>query len=98
MAVKSLKSGAFEFIQKPFDRNRLMNFVKRAVENYNLKYENKNLQNKLFHTFDIIGKSENIISIKEQIQKLSNSESRVFISGPTGVGKELVARQVHKQS
>ena len=64
MAVKSLQSGAFEFIQKPFDRNRLMNFVKRAVENYNLKNENKNLQNKLFHTFDIIGKSENITSIK----------------------------------
>ena len=98
MAIKSLKSGAFEFIQKPFDRNRLMNFIKRAVENYNLKNENKNLQNKLFHTFDIIGKSENITSIKEQIQKLSNSESRVLISGPTGVGKELVARKIYKNS
>ena len=98
MAIKSLKSGAFEFIEKPFDRNRIMNFVKRAVENYNLKYENKNLHNKLFHTFDIIGKSENIISIREQIEKLSNSESRVFISGPTGVGKELIARKIYKSS
>ena len=54
MAVKSLKSGAFEFIQKPFDKERLLNFVNRAVENYNLKNENKNLSNKLFHSFEII--------------------------------------------
>ena len=87
MAVNSLKAGAFEFIQKPFDKKRLMNFIKRAVENYNLKNENKNLQNKLFHTFEIIGKSQNINSIRDQIQKLSSSESRVFITGPTGSGK-----------
>ena len=98
MAVNSLKSGAFEFIQKPFDKKRLMNFIKRAVENYNLKNENKNLQNKLFHTFEIIGKSQNINSIRYQIQKLSSSESRVFITGPTGSGKELIARKIHKNS
>ena len=98
MAVNSLKSGAFEFIQKPFDKKRLMNFIKRAVENYNLKNENKNLQNKLFHTFEIIGKSQNINSIRDQIQKLSSSESRVFITGPTGSGKELIARKIHKNS
>ena len=98
MAVNSLKSGAFEFIQKPFDKERLMNFIKRAVENYNLKNENKNLQNKLFHTFKIIGKSQNISSIRDQIQKLSSSESRVFITGPTGSGKELIARKIHKNS
>ena len=71
MAIKSLKSGAFEFIQKPFDKDRLMNFIKRAVENINLINENKILKNKLFHTYDIIGKSENINSIREQIQKIS---------------------------
>ena len=98
MAVNSLKSGAFEFIQKPFDKERLMNFIKRAVENYNLKNENKNLQNKLFHTFEIVGKSQNINSIRDQIQKLSTSESRVFITGPTGSGKELIARKIHKNS
>ena len=98
MAVNSLKSGAFEFIQKPFDKERLINFIKRAVENYNLINENKNLQNKLFHTFEIIGKSQNINSIRDQIQKLSSSESRVFISGPTGSGKELIARKIHKNS
>ena len=98
MAIKSLKSGAFEFIQKPFDKNRLLNFIKRAIENINLKNENSILKNKLFHTFDIIGESENILSIKEQIEKISTSESRVFISGPTGSGKELVARNIYRNS
>ena len=98
MAIKSLQSGAFEFIQKPFDKDRLLNFVKRAEENSKLKKENKLLQNKIFHTFEIIGKSQNIISIRDQIQKLSSSESRVFINGPTGSGKELIARKIHKNS
>ncbi len=98
MAINSLKSGAFEFIQKPFDKDRLINFVNRAVENLNLLNENKNLKSKLFHSFDLIGKSQNITSIKDQIDKLSNSESRIFISGPTGSGKELIARKIHKKS
>ena len=98
MAVNSLKSGAFEFIQKPFDKNRLLNFINRAVENFNLKNENKKLHSKLFHSYDLIGKSSNIIKIKEQIEKLSLSDSRIFITGPTGSGKELVARKVHKES
>ncbi len=98
MAVKSLKSGAFEFIQKPFDKSRLLNFIKRAIENLNLKIENENLANKLFHTFDLIGKSQNIISIKDQIEKVSESESRIFISGPTGSGKELICRKIYKKS
>ena len=98
MAVKSLKSGAFEFIQKPFDKSRLLNFIKRAIENLNLKIENENLANKLFHTFDLIGKSQNIISIKDQIEKVAESESRVFISGPTGSGKELICRKIYKKS
>tara|TARA_B100000579_G_C22802898_1_gene840891 strand:+ start:158 stop:1513 length:1356 start_codon:yes stop_codon:yes gene_type:complete len=98
MAVSSLKSGAFEFIQKPFDKERLLNFVNRAIENYNLKKENKNLNSKLFHSFDLIGKSPNMISIRDQIQKLSQSESRIFITGPTGSGKELISRKIYKNS
>ena len=98
MAVKSLKSGAFEFIQKPFDKERLMNFIRRAVENLNLKKQNENLESKLYHTFDLIGKSQNILSIKYQIEKVSSSESRVFISGPTGSGKELIARKIYRKS
>ncbi len=98
MAVDSLKSGAFEFIQKPFDSQRLINIVNRAVENYSLKKENKNLQNKLFHSYDLIGKSSSILKLKEQINKLTLTESRIFIFGPAGSGKELVARKIHKNS
>ena len=98
MAIKSLKSGAFEFIQKPFDQERLLNFVRRAIENYNLKKENKDLQSKLFHSFDLVGSSQNILKINEQIKKLAQTESRVFINGPTGSGKELIARKIHKNS
>ena len=95
MAVDSLRLGAFEFIQKPFDKNRLTNFINRAVENFNLKKENKSLNEKLFHSFDIIGKSKNIINIKDSINHLATSDSRVFITGPIGSGKELVARKIH---
>ncbi len=95
MAVDSLRLGAFEFIQKPFDKNRLTNFINRAVENFNLKKENKSLNDKLFHSFDIIGNSKNILNIKDQINHLANSDSRVFITGPIGSGKELVARKIH---
>ena len=98
MAVKSLKSGAFEFIQKPFDQERLMNFVNRAVENIRLKTQNTELESKLFHSYELIGNSTNIEKIKEQITKLSATESRIFINGPTGCGKELIARKIHKLS
>ena len=98
MAVKSLKSGAFEFIQKPFDQERLLNFINRAVENFKLINENKNLQTRLFHSFELVGSSSNILKIKDQIEKFSKSESRVFINGPTGSGKELIARKIHKNS
>jgi len=98
MAIKSLQSGAFEFIEKPFDKDRLINFVNRAVENFRLKNENKNLQSRLFQSFELIGKSDNIEIIRDQINRLSNTESRVLIYGPTGSGKELIARKIHNQS
>ena len=98
MAVDSLKLGAFEFIQKPFSSERLLNFVKRAMVNINLKKDKDVLESKLFHSFDIIGESQTIQKIKNLILKLSSTESRVFISGPAGSGKELVARQIHKKS
>ena len=98
MAIKSLQKGAFEFIEKPFDQNRLLNFVNRAVENFNLKNTNKEFENKLFYSYKLVGNSSNIETIKEQIKKISVSESRVFIHGPTGSGKELIARKIHKNS
>ena len=98
MAVKSLQNGAFEFIEKPFDQNRLLNFVSRAVENYNLKKQNKEYENKLFSSYDLIGESKNIVNINDQIKKISITESRVLINGPSGSGKELIARKIHKSS
>ena len=98
MAIKALKAGAFEFIEKPFNQERLLNFVNRAVENINLKNKNKEFENKLFYSYELIGNSENIKNIKDQINKISISESRIIINGPTGSGKELIARKMHKES
>ena len=98
MAVNSLKHGAFEFIEKPFDQTRLLNFIKRAVENLSLKHQNKDYESKLFYSYELIGDSKNISNIKDQIEKISITESRVLINGPSGSGKELVARKIHKRS
>ena len=98
IAIDSLKLGAFEFIQKPFSSERLVNFVFRALENKTLKREKKILENKLFQSYDFIGKSQNIVKIRNLISKLRSTESRVFITGPAGSGKELVARQIQKKS
>ena len=98
MAVNSLKHGAFEFVEKPFDQTRLLNFVRRAVENLNLKNQNKEYENKLFSSYDLIGDSKNISTIRDQIDKISITESRVLINGASGSGKELIARKIHKKS
>ena len=98
MAVNSLKKGAFEFIEKPFDQTRLLNFIKRAVENLNLKSQNKDYENKLFYSYDLIGDSKNISNIRDQIEKIAVTESRIIINGPSGSGKELIARKIHKKS
>ena len=98
MAVSSLKHGAFEFIEKPFDQTRLLNFISRAVENLKLKSQNKEYESKLFSSYELIGESKNISNIKEQIDKIALTESRVLINGPSGSGKELIARKIHKKS
>ncbi len=98
MAVNSLKHGAFEFIEKPFDQTRLLNFIKRAVENVKLKSQNKEYEDKLFYSYELIGDSKNISTIREQIDKIGITESRVLINGPSGSGKELIARKIHKNS
>ena len=98
IAIKALKAGAFEFIEKPFNQERLLNFINRAVENINLKNKNKEFEDKLFYSYDLIGDSVNIQNIQNLIKKISISESRIFINGPTGSGKELIARKIHKES
>jgi len=98
IAVEAIRLGAYEFIEKPFSKEKILNYIDRALESSNLKKEKDIIENKLFHSFELIGKSPAIIKIKKIIEKLSNSESRVLISGPTGTGKELVARKIHKNS
>ena len=98
MAIKSLKHGAFEFVEKPFDQVRLLNFITRAIENVNLKTQNKDYESKLFSSFDLIGNSKNISLIREQIDRISLTDSRITINGPAGSGKELIARKIHKKS
>ena len=98
VAVEAIQIGAYEFIEKPFSKEKIVNYVKRGLESSLLKKERDIIENKLFHSFDLIGKSQDIIKVKKIIEKLSTSESRVLISGPTGSGKELVARKIHKNS
>ncbi len=98
VAIEAIKLGAYEFIEKPFSSEKILNYVSRAFETTRLKKERELIENKLFHSFDLIGKSNSITKVKKTIEKLSNSDSRVLISGPTGSGKELVARKIHKNS
>ena len=98
VAVEAIRLGAYEFIEKPFSTEKILNYVKRALENASLKEEKDIIESKLFHSFELIGKSPLILKTKKIIEKLSASESRVLISGPTGSGKELVARKIHKNS
>ena len=98
IAIESIKIGAYEFIEKPFSKEKILNYVNRALESFNLKHEKDIIEKKLFHSFDLVGKSSSISKIRKIIDKLSTSESRVLITGPTGSGKELVARKIHKNS
>ena len=98
LAVEAIRLGAYEFLEKPFSTEKILNYVNRALETSSLKHDKDNLEKKLFHSFDFIGESSEIVKIKKIIDKLSSTESRVLISGPTGSGKELVARKIHKNS
>jgi len=98
VAVEAIRLGAYEFIEKPFSTEKILNYVNRALETASLKEEKDMIENKLFHSFELVGQSPSILKTKKVIEKLSASESRVLISGPTGSGKELVARKIHKNS
>ncbi len=97
-AVEAIQLGAYEFVEKPFSTEKILNYVNRALESYTLKKEKEKLEHKLFHSFDFIGKSPEIMKIKKNLDKIAFAESRVLISGSTGTGKELVARKIHKKS
>ena len=97
-AVQTLKIGAFDYIEKPLDLNRVLTCVRNALNNNHLKKENTILKRKIKSKSEIIGQSPKIKSILELITKVANSNARVLITGSNGTGKELVANQIHEKS
>ncbi len=97
-AVEATKKGAFDFIQKPPDLNRLLLTVRNALDQSSLVTETKVLRKRVSKTFDIIGKSLAIEHVKETIDKVAPTEARILIQGANGTGKELVAKWIHQKS
>ena len=99
-AVQTLKIGAYDYIEKPLDLNRVLTSVKNAFDNKLLKKENLSLKKKIkaISNTEIIGESDQIKSIKELILKVADSNARILITGSNGTGKELVAKQLHENS
>lgn len=96
-AVECIKLGAYDFIQKPLDLNRLLITIKNASEKSALEGQNRILKKKVFGT-RMIGESQGIVNIRSMVQKIAPTSARVLICGPNGSGKELVARQIHQLS
>ena len=97
-AIQTMRLGAFDYISKPPDLNRLLNTVRNALDKKQLVVENKILKKKVSKNYEMIGNSEPIKLIKEMIEKVSQTDARVLITGPNGTGKELVAHQLHEKS
>lgn len=97
-AIQTMRLGAFDYISKPPDLNRLLNTVRNALDRKKLVVENKILKKKVSKNYEMIGESEAINQIKMMIEKVAQTEARVLITGPNGTGKELVAHQLHEQS
>lgn len=97
-AIQAMRLGAFDYISKPPDLNRLLNTVRNALDRKQLVVENKILKKKVSKNYEMIGESEAINHIKVMIDKVAQTEARVLITGPNGTGKELVAHQLHEKS
>jgi two-component system nitrogen regulation response regulator NtrX len=97
-AIQTMRLGAFDYISKPPDLNRLLNTVRNALDRKQLVVENKILKKKVSKNYEMIGESEPINRIKLMIEKVAQTEARVLITGPNGTGKELVAHQLHEKS
>ncbi len=97
-AVEAVKKGAFDFISKPLDLNRLLVTIRNAMDKSTLVTETKVLKKKVNKTYDIIGESKAIIQIKEMIERVAPTDARVLVTGGNGSGKELVARWLHEKS
>ncbi len=97
-AIQTMRLGAFDYISKPPDLNRLLNTVRNALDKKQLVVENKILKKKISKNYEMIGESEAISHIKNMIDKVAQTDARVLITGPNGTGKELVAHQLHEKS
>jgi DNA-binding NtrC family response regulator len=97
-AINTMRLGAFDYISKPPDLNRLLNTVRNALDRKQLVVENKILKKKVSKNYEMIGHSEPVNHIKQMIEKVAQTDARVLITGPNGTGKELVAHQLHEQS
>ncbi|MBF4518124.1 sigma-54-dependent Fis family transcriptional regulator [Flavobacterium sp. ANB] len=97
-AIHTMRLGAFDYISKPPDLNRLLNTVRNALDKKQLVVENKILKKKVSKNYEMVGESEAINHIKVMIDKVAQTEARVLITGPNGTGKELVAHQLHEKS
>jgi len=97
-AVDCLKKGAFDYLPKPPDLNRLLSTVRHALEKKTLVQEVKTLKKKVSKKYTMIGESSGMMELRGLIEKVAPSEARVLITGPNGSGKELVAHQIHEQS
>jgi len=97
-AVNTMRLGAFDYISKPPDLNRLLNTVRNALDKKNLVQENKLLKKKVSKKYEMIGNSDAISQIKEMIEKVAATDARVLVTGPNGTGKELVAHWLHEKS
>ena len=97
-AIQTMRLGAFDYISKPPDLNRLLNTVRNALDKKQLVVENKILKKKVSKNYEMIGDSDEIHHIKEMIEKVALTDARVLITGPNGTGKELVAHQLHEKS
>ena len=97
-AIQTMRLGAFDYISKPPDLNRLLNTVRNALDKKHLIVENKILKKKINKKYDIIGNSAPVQHIKSLIDKVALTDARVLITGPNGTGKELVAHQLHEKS
>jgi DNA-binding NtrC family response regulator len=97
-AVDAMKHGAYDFISKPPDLNRLLNSISHALENKSLRKENKILKRKVEQKYKIIGESKAILDVIQMIDKVAPTDARVLITGENGTGKELVAHQLHQKS
>ena len=98
MAVDAIKMGAYDFLQKPPDLNRLLITVRHAFDRNSLVKETKTLRKKVSRKFEMVGQSPALEKVKEMIDKVAPTEARVLITGPNGSGKELVARSIHEKS